>query len=75
MTEPIDIKATLDKWQAALKKRDELLALLGGLEALMQDGSIQPSSVAEVRQLLVAAQEQVDLLQGLLLSPNGVSGS
>ena len=68
MSEVDDIKAALEKWQAALKKRDELQALLHGLESLQRDGHVQLSSVEEVRALLVATQEQVELLQALLLA-------
>lgn len=68
MADAAEVKAALDKWQAAMKKRDELQDLLQGLEALVKDGSIQPSSVEDVRRLLAAAQEQVDLLQAFIVA-------
>jgi hypothetical protein len=66
MTDTDQSSATLDKWQAALRKREELQDLLRGVDSLVQDGSIKLSSVDEVRNLLVAAQKEVDQLQALI---------
>ena len=55
--------AELDKWTVALKKREELQGLLRGVHALVQDGSIRPGSVEEVRELLAAAQKEIDQLE------------
>ena len=68
MTDREDIKAALDKWQASLRKRDELQALLQGLGTLERDGKVQLSAVEQVRALLAAEQQQVELLQALLLA-------
>jgi len=66
MTDTDQSSATLDKWQAALRKREELQDLLRGVDSLVQDGSIKLSSVDEVRKLLVAAQKEIDQLQALI---------
>jgi len=66
MTDTDQSSATLDKWQAALRKREELQDLLRGVDSLVQDGSIKLSSVDEVRKLLVAAQKEIDQLQELI---------
>ena len=63
MTDADRSSASMDRWQAALKKREELQDLLHGVDSLVQDGSIKLSSVDEVRKLLVAAQNEVDQLQ------------
>ena len=63
MTDADRSSASMDRWQAALKKREELQDLLHGVDSLVQDGSIKLSSVDEVRKLLVAAQKEVDQLQ------------
>ncbi|TFZ06139.1 hypothetical protein EZ313_05710 [Ramlibacter henchirensis] len=68
MSDANESTAELDKWLAALKKRDELQDLLQGLESLVQDGSIKRSSVEEVRQLLVAAEKEVDQLQACIMA-------
>jgi hypothetical protein len=66
MTDADRSSASMDRWQAALKKREELQDLLHGVDSLVQDGSIKLSSVDEVRKLLVAAQKEVDQLQTLI---------
>ncbi len=66
MTQADQSCTALDRWQAALKKREELQDLLHGVDLLVQDGSIKLSSVDEVRKLLVAAQKEVDQLQTLM---------
>jgi len=66
MTDADRSSASMDRWQAALKKREELQDLLHGVDSLVQDGSIKLSSVDEVRKLLVAAEKEVDRLQPLV---------
>jgi hypothetical protein len=66
MTDADRNSTSLDRWQAALKKREELQDLLHGVGSLVQDGSIKLSSVDEVRKLLVAAQREVDQLETLI---------
>lgn len=66
MTQADRSSTALDRWQAALKKREELQDLLHGVDSLVQDGSIKLSSVDEVRRLLIAAQKEVDQLQSLV---------
>ena len=69
MSSTDEIRSGLVAWQDALKKRDELQELLQALRLLVQDGSIRTSSVAEVSELLAAAQKQVDQLQTSVLAP------
>lgn len=63
MKDSDEVISEVDKLTVALKTREELQDLLRGVHALVQDGSIKISSVEEVRQLLAAAQKEVDQLE------------